>query len=69
MGSGNFMGLFRPKVLPNSAQRSLFVSMARKLASEQISYNIAYQLWYDKALLAHMSPLTTYAQLDVMVFR
>lgn len=49
LGSGNFMGVFRPKVAPTSTDRSLFVGMARKLASEQISYNVAYEIWYDRS--------------------
>lgn len=43
----NFEGVYRPNTTPSSADRDLFVSMGRKLKDEQISYNLAYQVYYD----------------------
>ncbi|MHB8170196.1 MAG: hypothetical protein ACYDG6_01435 [Thermincolia bacterium] len=50
----NFKGVYRPKTTPSgtigapsSSDRDLFVSMGRKLTTEAIEYNLAYQVYYD----------------------
>ncbi|SHH76667.1 hypothetical protein [Clostridium grantii] len=43
----SFKGTYRPKSTPSSADRDLFVAMGRKLADDQISYNAAYEVYYN----------------------
>ncbi len=42
-----FMGIYKPKSNPSSTTRDSYVSMSRRLVSECISYNAAYQVYYD----------------------
>lgn len=42
-----YQGTYRPKVAPTSANRDSFLSMARRLADERVSYNVAYQVYYN----------------------
>ncbi|WP_010096351.1 hypothetical protein [Ornithinibacillus scapharcae] len=47
MDGNNFKGVYRPNKSPTSAARDLFVATARSLGPENISYNLAYQMYYD----------------------
>ena len=47
LDGNNFKGVYRPNSSPSSSTRDLFVAMGRKLKDEQISYNLAYQVYYD----------------------
>ena len=47
MGGKDFKGVYRPNSNPSSSARDLFVSMGRRLKDEQISYNVAYQVYYN----------------------
>lgn len=46
-GSNNFEGVYTPNSDPDSSDRDMFVAMANRLANEQISYNLYYQVNYD----------------------
>lgn len=41
----NFKGTYRPNTAPSSAQRDLFVAMGRNLRTQNISYNLGYQVY------------------------
>ncbi|WP_053366504.1 hypothetical protein [Bacillus sp. FJAT-27245] len=47
MKGNNFKGVYRPNRAPTSSERDLFVSMGRNLRTENIAYNVAYQVYYD----------------------
>lgn len=47
MTDDTFQGVYRPNTQPTDYYRDLFVSMGRNLASEQIAYNVGYQVYYD----------------------
>lgn len=47
LNGNNFKGVYKPKKNPSSTYRDLFVSMGRKLRTENISYNLAYQVYYN----------------------
>ncbi|MGD7052942.1 hypothetical protein [Sutcliffiella horikoshii] len=44
----SFKGVYRPKGAPTSSQRDAFVAMGRNLRSENIPYNLIYQVYYDR---------------------
>lgn len=46
LDGNNFKGVYRPNTDPTSSQRDLFVAMGRRLISEEISYNLLYQVAY-----------------------
>lgn len=47
MNGNSFVGVYRPKTSPSSGQRDLFVGLARSLGTQNISYNLAYQIYYN----------------------
>lgn len=49
MNGKTYQGTYRPKVAPTSAQRDSFLSMARRLVDENISYNLGYQVYYNSS--------------------
>lgn len=52
----NYKGVYKPNNSPTSSYRDLYVAMARNLASQNISYNLAYQVYYNT------STASTYVQ-------
>jgi len=49
IGGKAYQGTYRPKTAPTSANRDSFLSMARRLVDEQISYNVLYQVYYNSS--------------------
>lgn len=47
LDGNTFQGIYRPKSNPTSSRRDSYVSMARRLKDESISYNVAYQVYYN----------------------
>lgn len=47
LGGKVYQGTYRPKTAPTSANRDSFLSMARRLADEQVNYNVLYQVYYN----------------------
>lgn len=47
LNGNTFVGVYRPNSAPSSYYRDLFKAMGRVLADEQISYNVAYQVYYN----------------------
>lgn len=49
MNDKSFKGVYRPTKLPTSADRDRFVGMARNLNTQNIKYNVAYQIYYNRS--------------------
>ena len=47
LGGKNFKGVRKPNGTVTSSDRDLFVAMGRVLRTENISYNLAYQVYYN----------------------
>lgn len=43
----NFKGTYKPNEFASSSMRDAFVAMGRNLRTENISYNLAYQVYYS----------------------
>ncbi|MBS4025471.1 MAG: hypothetical protein KGZ96_07315 [Clostridia bacterium] len=49
----NFKGVYRPNEQPSSAIRDAFVGMGRNLRTQQIPYNVMYQVYYDTSTASY----------------
>ena len=47
LDGNNFMGTYKPNEFASSSMRDAFVAMGRNLRTEKISYNLAYQIYYN----------------------
>ncbi|OPA79285.1 hypothetical protein BVG16_09360 [Paenibacillus selenitireducens] len=47
LDGNTFTGTFKPNTDPSSSARDLFVAMGRNLRTENISYNLVYQVYYS----------------------
>lgn len=47
LDGNNFKGTFKPNEFASSSMRDAFVSMGRNLRTENIPYNLGYQVYYD----------------------